>query len=29
MISSRFVKIGTDNCNLDKFSEIVGEMMLK
>lgn len=29
MISSRFVKIGTANCNLGKFSEIVGEMMLK
>lgn len=29
MIRSHFVKIGTVNCNLDKFSEIVGEMMLK
>ena len=29
MISSRFVKIGTANCNLDKFSQIVGEMMSK
>lgn len=29
MISSRFVKIGTANYNLGKFSQIVGEMMSK
>ncbi len=29
MISSHFVKIGTANYNLGKFSQIVGEMMSK
>lgn len=29
MISSCFVKIRAANCNLDKFSQIVGEMMSK